>query len=342
MTGGGEERDRDGETRGGGGESAIRRGRGALGAARRWLLLDGNRLVVAGCALAVVTATVAVAERAGWVPLANVPPVYYVFSGFVTGNLTLITVVVSINQLLLSREFKSPGELEGQIENVVEYREAVEDHAGEVAPVEPLGFLELLFENTRREARRIGDAAFGTVGEEVREEIDDVVAELLADVDEVMALLDASDAGTFEVLSATLETNYAREINRIQRVTATHGDDLPTSVADPLDRLVTHLRNVDVARQYFKSLFLQQELSSLSRVLLYAGLPAETYSVLVLLGLTAGTESGLLGPTPLVVIVGVAVGFLPLCLLFSYILRVATVTRRTVATIPFTTPEQEQ
>ena len=38
------------------------------------------------------------------------------FSGLIDGNLTLITVVVSINQLLLGREFKSPGTLESQIE----------------------------------------------------------------------------------------------------------------------------------------------------------------------------------------------------------------------------------
>ncbi|WP_440006920.1 hypothetical protein [Halomicrococcus sp. SG-WS-1] len=36
------------------------------------------------------------------------------------------------------------------------------------------------------------------------------------------------------------------------------------------------------------------------------------------------------------------VGLLPLSILFSYILRTATVTERTAAAIPFTTPEQEQ
>jgi hypothetical protein len=74
-----------------------------------------------------------------------------VLSSLISGNLTLITVVVSINQLLLSREMSSPGELESQIQNVIEYRKDVEDHAGDIAPVKPLGFLELLFSNTRQE-----------------------------------------------------------------------------------------------------------------------------------------------------------------------------------------------
>ncbi|WP_327050629.1 hypothetical protein [Halomicrococcus gelatinilyticus] len=40
--------------------------------------------------------------------------------------------------------------------------------------------------------------------------------------------------------------------------------------------------------------------------------------------------------------VALTVGLLPLVILFSFIVRIATVTERTVATIPFTTPEPEQ
>ena len=40
--------------------------------------------------------------------------------------------------------------------------------------------------------------------------------------------------------------------------------------------------------------------------------------------------------------VSLVVGLLPLVLLFSFILRIATVSERTAATIPFTTPEQEK
>jgi hypothetical protein len=34
--------------------------------------------------------------------------------------------VVSINQLLLGREFETPGRLQSEMESVIEYREAVE------------------------------------------------------------------------------------------------------------------------------------------------------------------------------------------------------------------------
>ncbi|WP_435181871.1 hypothetical protein [Halorussus sp. AFM4] len=309
---------------------------------REWILLDGNRLVVAGGVLGLVLVVVVAVERLGWVPLQRDQPTFYMFSALISGNLTLVTVVVSINQLLLGRELETPGSLESEIQNVIEYREEVEDHAGEIAPVKPLGFLELLFENTRKEAQRIGGMTFGAVGRETRSEVDEVVEALTDHADNVLHVLDASGSNTFDVLSVTLTTNYAQEINRIRRIRARHGDDLPESVMEALDNLIEHLQKVDVARQYFKSLYLQEELSSLSRVLLYAGIPAELVSVLALLAFTAQKGTPVLQYAHVLLPVTVTVGFLPLALLLSFIVRTATVTERTAATIPFTTPSQEQ
>ncbi|NHN61332.1 MULTISPECIES: hypothetical protein [Halorussus] len=183
---------------------------------------------------------------------------------------------------------------------------------------------------------------FGAVGEETRSEVDDVVESLTDHADHIVDILDDSGADTFDVLSVTLTTNYAQEINRIRRIRSRRGDELPESVMDALDNLIEHLQKVDVARQYFKSLYLQEELSSLSRVLLYAGIPAELVSVLFLLGFTAQQGTTLLQYAQVVLPVAVTVAFLPLALLVSFIVRIATVTERTAATIPFTTPKQEQ
>jgi len=309
---------------------------------RDWLLLDGNRLVVAGLVLAGVLAALVAIEAAGLVPLRSVQPVYYVFSALVGGNITLITVVVSLNQLLLSQEFQTPGQLRSQIADIAEYRREVEEAAGEVAPVKPMGFLKLLLENTRREAQRLGGLSFGAVDDEVGDRIDDLVEALTAQMDAVDRLLDEPDASTFEVLSVTLTTNYAEQIREIRRIRRTYGEELPDGVAGALDGLVDRLRHVDIARQYFKSVYLQQELSSLSRVLLYAGIPAELVGVVFLLWLTAGSGPEMLRTVRLLLPAAITVGFLPLALLVSFILRTATVTQRTAATLPFTTPEQER
>ena len=56
------------------------------------------------------------------------------------------------------------------------------------------------------------------------------------------------------------------------------------------------------------------------------------------------SATGPMPPIDLAVLVPVtlAVGLLPLAILGSFILRTATVTRLTAATLPFTTPEQER
>lgn len=308
-----------------------------------WLLLDGDRLYIAVGGTVLPLVAFALLELAGVVPLQRSGGLFYVFGGFVSGNLTLVTVVVSINQLLLSQELNTPGEISSQIQNVVEYREGVEDAAGCVAPVEPLAFLRLLFENTRREAQRLGGLTFHGTPPEERRKIDDLVEYVTERMDEIDELLDRSQTSTFDVLSVTLTTNYARQINRIRRLQAAHGEELPELVTDSLERLVDRFREIDIARQYFKSIYLQEELSSISRVLLYAGGLAEVVAAAVLLSFTASGGSSIPRPALLVVLpVAVAICFLPLAVLASFVLRAATVTKRTVATLPFTTPQQEK
>lgn len=308
---------------------------------REWFLLDGSRLTIAGGVVVLIFCLLGIVEQIGWIPMERAQPTYYLLSSLIGGNLTLITVVVSINQLLLSREMSSPGELESQIQNVIDYRKGVEKNAGEIAPVRPLGFLELLFDNTRRETKRIDRMAFGAVSEEVRTEIDDIAAALKDHVDRVEDILSTSEVNTFEVLSVTLTTNYAHQINQIRRIRATHGDDLPETVMDALGDLLEHLQRVDIARQYFKSLYLQEELSALSRVLLYAGFPAELFLAVMLLGFTAEGITILTQYSTVLMPITVSIAFTPLALLFAFIVRIATVTERTAATIPFTTPKQE-
>ncbi|USZ69847.1 hypothetical protein NGM10_15695 (plasmid) [Halorussus salilacus] len=163
-------------------------------------------------------------------------------------------------------------------------------------------------------------------------------------MDRVDRLLgDDSGAGTFGLVSVTLATNYAEQINEARRIRTKYGEDLSEDSMGGLDDLIDGLRNVDLARQYFKGVYLQDELSSLSRVLMYAGVPAEAFSAAALLSFTAGGSGTL--PTEnanLWIPVVATVGFAPLALLVAFILRTATVAQRTAATLPFTTPEQEQ
>ncbi|WP_117591042.1 hypothetical protein [Haloprofundus halophilus] len=314
--------------------------RSALQRAHDWVLLRGNRVTLSALVLAILFSVVYLFVAVGLVQFDQFQPVYYVFGGLISGNLTLVTVVVSINQLLLSRTLRTPGELESQIENTEGFKHRVENAAGRVAPVRPTAFLDLLMENTRREAQRLGGLTIGPGNDDAWEEIDDLVASVTRHVDSVVELIENTDDSPFRALSATLTTNYAEQIYRARAIREQR--DLTDETDAALDRLVDRLEDVDVARQYFKTVYLQDELSSLSRMLLYVGVPAEALCILVLLSLTT-TPSAIPPLARDVVLPGIAVvGLAPLAVLFSYITRTATVTQRTSAMIPFTTPGQEE
>lgn len=308
-----------------------------------WVLLTGNRTLVAIGIAGLFAAFFLVLEAVGAFPLSDLQIVSRLYQALIVGNITLVTVIVSINQLLLTRELQAPGELQTQMADVVDYRRAVEDAAGEIAPVQPLGFLRLLLDATRQEARRLREFATEGVVTEGHAEIETIVATLTSQLDEIDTLLSESDTSTFSVLSVLLETNYAIQIHRLRQLKADHETAFSDAVHESIDELVDRLHEIDIARQYFKAIYLEQELSALSRGLLYAGLPAEAVTIAALLAITVPSGDAVpIVPLRVLVPVTVPIALLPLSILASVILRTATVTRLTAATLPFTTPEQEQ
>jgi hypothetical protein len=179
--------------------------------------------------------------------------------------------------------------------------------------------------------------------DEVATDVDRVVTEITQKIDRVDSLLQEGDVGTFQVLSTTLDTNYAREINQLRRIGDRYGDRLPGHISAAIDSLVEHLQDIDIARQYLKSVYLQQELAKLSRLLFYTGLPSVAVVAATLLVFT--TPDGTAVPRwllPVLVAAVITVGLVPLAVLASFILRTATVSQRTAAIIPFTAPVQER
>lgn len=307
------------------------------------ILLGANRSLVAVGIAVLFAGFFTALTTLPLVPLVDTQALFYAFSALTTGNLTLITVIVSINQLLLSRELKTPDEIRDQIESVLNYRTNIEEATNRIAPVKPLGFLRLLVEGTRQEAQRLGGFEQDSSGRSGHEEIDEIVTELTTEMDRIDELLVESGAGTFNVLSLMLASNYAEHINDLRTVRDRHRSDFPDEVHNSIEELVERLQQIDIARQYFKSIYMQQELASLSRVLLYAGLPAVAIGIATLLVLTVpSSEPAAIPYLRALLPVSLTVGLLPLSILTSFFLRTATVTRLTAATLPFTTPEQEQ
>lgn len=308
-----------------------------------WFLLSGNRLVVSAGLLAVAGALFGGVVLAGLAPLTERTPVLFLIFALIGGNFTLITIVVSISQFILSRHLQSPGEIREQLEEMISYRRTVgQVTRQDVLPVTPKGFALLLFRSIERDSERLRTADWDPEDAAIRTEVESAVVELDAHAGHVIDLLDGREGSVRNALFATLNANYSLFFYDAYRLRTDHGEDLPAEVTDALSRLEQHVEQVDIARRYFKSVFIQSELSALTRLLLYAGPPIQVVLVALMLVYTAPPDAFALDPVlPVLVPLLVTLGFAPFAFLTAYILRLSTVVRRTTVMYPFTGEQPE-
>ena len=306
-----------------------------------WILVGGNRLTVAAALLLVVFGLLGGLAVLGITAINSPAPLFYLFSAFIGGNITLITVVLSINQLVLARQLKTPGSLRTEFRSTEEFRQHAADAVDQsVMPTLPPAFLYKLVDATQQQTRTVSDSA--SMSDPANDtDLHDVITVLRDDLDEISALLEQSTGGPFHALSAILNTHIGKRIQQVQQIQGRDGTALSEETREALDGLLTQLELIDVSREYFKTLFMQKELSYLSRVLLYVGVPAELTATVMLLTLAVAPETApsWLSAAPAVPAI-VTVTFAPLVVLSSFVLRIAVVTERTVTIAPFTTPEQ--
>lgn len=307
-----------------------------------WVLLTGNRLAVAGILLGLILVGMLILEGLGVTVVHGPTALFYLFGGFIGGNLTLITIVLSINQLVLSRQFQAPGDLRSQLQDMTEYRQEVADLSNHpVMPVFPPEFLHQLLQSTQQRIRELEDSVSGSSNEQVHDEVRMLTTRLSEDIDQVTALLKSSGESPFHALSAMLNTYFGLHVQKARRIQAVHRADLAGPGQEALDSLIHHLRLLDIAREYFKTLFTQKELAYLSRILLYVGIPTELVATIVILWSAGG--GNVPGPStisPVVIPLTVTISFAPLAVLFSFVVRIAVIAERTVSILPFTTPEE--
>ena len=301
-----------------------------------WVLLTGERLAVTGALFVTLAVTLLALEATG-VAFGPGAPYGTMFNALLGGNITLLTIVLSVNQLVLSRQLATPGEVRNRMESVGEYRDDIRRLTDEgVVPVEPPAYLRLLIEST---LDRIRGVEASLHEEKCNPGLYDDVTELVAEFEEysahILTLLDESKVGVFPALSAVLDADYGKFIHRARTLRVENADALPDDAGETLGEVEESLRQLDVARQYFKSLFMQQELSTFSRHLVAVGVPAVVVAVIVLV--TPEASALVFGadvPFGLSALV-VALELAPVTVLFAYTLRIATVSFRTASIVPF-------
>ncbi|MWG33772.1 hypothetical protein [Halomarina oriensis] len=260
----------------------------------------------------------------------------FLLSGFLGGNLTLITVVISINQLVLSRELGAPGELHQRLDEALTYRETVDEVVDDVPPVTPGRFLVKLHETLARDAEALGQASDEIVRPSEQSTVERLAASLQTDAETVMDALEPAEPGVYSVILATLGTNHAKQLHEIDRLRAGLDDSLSTTSDEVLGRLHDTLVYIDVARKYFRTIYIQKELAYVSRLILYVGIPGQLILAAGLLGYHA-VSTGTLTPDVMALALPfvLAAGFAPLLVIGVYMPRLAWVAQKNAAVAPF-------
>lgn len=310
-----------------------------LDRAAYWLLVSGNRFVVgalAAAALFVATFALVALDLVAVGPDSNARSVFG--SGFVAGILTVITIALSINQLILSRVFGTPDELTDRLEGSRDFRERLRELADEPsAPNDPGEFLGLIAATLDDRTSALREAI-----EDSEWDQPDEVDRYLDGIEEYARSIDEDvepDATTMEVLDVILASDYARNLTATEHVANKFADELSPTARTHLDAVDGLLELVTVTRQLFKTVALQQDFARLARVVAYTGLLSLFVSVV--LGLLYRTNAVTVpeGTLPLVVSAGLAVIVVPLTVFLAYILRAATIARYTVSVGAFTPHE---
>lgn len=320
---------------------------------QRWFLLEGDRMRIAGWMVGCVFLAAFFLGAFGVFGIEDRGFVTSMFGGVISGLFSFVPIVVAVNQLTVSQLFGSPEQLRGEIQSVRSFRQGIERRLpqGAVAPTEPARFLSdvlgLVLDRAYELRAVVGrGAGTGERGRDLRSAVETYVETVELQSEEVEQQLDGTHQPLIEVLVPMMGDSYSRNVTDARRLAVEFEDALSGRSTELLEELRELFVSMDVLRQYFKALYVQQELANLSRLIAYSGVASFLVSVFLILLFARGTP--LLSPVflELLVSASLALAFAPFAVLVSYIVRIATIVKRTTAPGAFTprreTPEYRE
>ena len=307
-----------------------------------WLLTRMNRSAFAGAVSLVTFVALVVVTEIGPAPMRRViesnDAMWWVFSPLITAIVTAVALVVTFNQLVLSQELGALGDQRNRMESATQFRADIEPWLDtEVAPQDPGSFLSAILrtvESIGEDLQASSNGEGGNGDDQVRQFVEAVTENARSVADG----LEGARFGTFDVIFAALNFNYSWKIVEARRLLTEHGNEFDESTANCLEDLVTLFQFFGPAREHFKTLYFQWELVNLSRAMLYSSIPALVVAISMLLTVDPTAVSGaIIGIDAMVWLVcaAVVISLTPFFLLLSYVLRISTVAKRTLAMGPF-------
>lgn len=305
-----------------------------------WLLLRANRLLVTAILAFMVFVSFVVAVTILPPPLIpklnSSDTIETLFSTMISVVVTGTTLVVTIGQLVLSQENGPLGDQRARMEDSMDFREYTEELVGTPSPADPSAFLRSLVDVSQERAEAVREGLSGIDSDQLQWEVHEFTDSVIGNSKEVRKQLKGAEFGTFDVMFAALNYNYGWKIFQVERLLHDHEEDLGQPENDLLNELKVALSMFGPAREHIKTLYFEWVLVTLSQLILYASIPALAVAGIMLV-VDAGTLLGsTFGIENMTWLIGAAftVTLLPFLLFASYILRVVTVAKRTLAIEP--------
>jgi hypothetical protein len=316
----------------------LLRERAGEGRRKLWFLLEADRWLVTAVLMSVVFISL---TAAGYLlpvaeeTLLDSDSVDTLFQGFLTATITGVTLVLTLNQLVLSQELGSVSDQRERMEGALEFRSDTADTMDSpVSPARPSRFLRALIRESGRSAERLRDSVEGG-DEDIAEEVESLADGLVENADRVSEGLGGAQFGGFDVVSSALNFNYSGKLFAARRIRERYGDRLGETAMDEVEHLAELLKTFGLAREHFKTLYFQWSLINLSRRILVASVPALVVSSAMVLFFDTAAYTRLGGGAVVLVVAAVTVAVSPFMILLAYVLRIATVTKHTLSIGPF-------
>lgn len=316
---------------------------------RLWLQLDVDRLWLTVEMTIVFFVFLLLFSQIDAVPLRRAmghdDPVDTVTEEYVSALITGVTLIVTISQLVISQETGPLGDQRNRMRGAMDFREEVEDFFGSISPPEPSSFLQALIDMSKENAEALGKTVSDSHDEDMKEETNQFIDSLIRNAETVSDDLENAQFGRYQVVKSALDYNYSWKVYQARRLRDDHANSLTEEQAEAFNDLIRVLLFFGPAREHIKTLFFQWELAGLSRRILYISLPALAFMVATLLFIDQGSYPGaVFGIDNMTWITSavLAFGSMPIFLLAAYILRLATIARRTLSIGPFILRETER
>jgi hypothetical protein len=259
------------------------------------------------------------------------------FTTMITVIVTGTTLVVTIGQLVLSQENGPLGDQRERMSNAMDFREYTEELIGAPAPADPSAFLRELVDLTEQRATELRNSLGDEDDDELKREVDEFTDSVIGNSETVRDQLEGATFGSFNVLFAALNYNYGWKIFQVERLATDHAESLSENQTALMEDLKTSLVMFGPAREHIKTLYFQWALIDLSQLILYAAIPALTVAGIMVGVVEAATFPGTtLGIANILWVVGgaFAVTVVPFMLFVSYVIRIVTIAKRTLAIDP--------